>query len=392
MGGTSVGIPNDHHVMLTNPGNLGTINTTAFSSLILVDYLRISDHDVYTDHINAVPRQISFALPFSIAGTVAFSLAKNSDATIKYRQENCMIPSGDPLFPKYYRISFDSEGGMTSWQAGWGRNIGKFVNVGIAYQRSYFLLNSAKLEEFTYSQIIQDSTDTSESIISRITVRDSSHLVLRGNTIRLGFLGTIKGFSVGLAFNYHLKEDLSYNNALYNGISIEPIDRTNAKIVIQPPPSVAMGLSYAPSPKWLLGADVSLDLWNYYSLELDNVPAETRKKIREDIADISTDNTISVSSGFRFIPAPDLLAPKYWETIHYMAGIRYTQLPGKNSSEISGSFGLGLPLSGNGLFNIGCELGKRTHESYPDYRETFVQVIFSLNGGRKWRKIPTGTY
>lgn len=406
MGGTSVGIPNDHHVMLANPANLGTINTTAFSSLLLVDYLRIKDHDLYTDHLNAVPRQISFALPFGIAGTVAFSLSKYTDANVKYRQDKTKVTPGDPLFPKYYRTSYDCQGGTTSWQAGWGRSFGKFINVGLAYQRSYFLLNSTKLEDYIYAQIVYDTTfypDTNiidtiqshESVIREITERDSSHFVFRGNGIRVGLMGTIKDLSIGIAVNYYFKSELSYKNAIYNEINSEPISSSvtsDNKIVMQPPPSVALGLSYAFSPKWLVGADMHLDLWKYYTLEIDTFSAKTQEKIRKDIADIAEDNTITISSGFRFIPAPNLLVPKYWETIHYRGGIRYSQLPGKNSSEISGSLGFGFPLRGNGLLDLGLELGKRTHERYSNYEEQFLQVIIGINGGRKWRKIPTGTY
>lgn len=392
MGGTSVGIPNDHHVMLTNPGNLGTINTTAFSSLLLIDYLRIMDNDLYTDHLNAVPRQISFALPFGIAGTVAFSLLKSTEATIKYRQDQMMVTPGDPLFPKYYRTSYDSQGGTTSWQAGWGRNIGKYINIGLAYQRSYFLMNSTKLEEYTYAEV---DTSGHEEITHEITERDSSHFIFRGNGIRAGLMGTVKGFSIGIAVDYYFESELSYTNAIYNELNSESIDstvETNRKIAMQPPPLVSVGLSYAPSPKWLIAADLHCDLWNYYSLEIDTFSEKTRAKLRKDIADIAEDNTITVSSGFRFIPAPNLLVPKYWETIHYRAGIRYSQLPGKISSELSGSLGFGFPLRGNGLLDLGLEIGQRTHENYSNYEERFLHVIIGINGGRKWRKIPTDTY
>ena len=406
MGGTSAGIPNDHHVMLTNPGNLGTINTTAFSSLLLIDYLRIKDNDLYTDHLNAVPRQISFALPFGIAGTAAFSLSKNTDVTLKYRQGKTRITPGDPLYPKYYRISHDSQGGTTNWQAGWGRAFGKYINVGLAYQRSYFLLNSTKLEDYIYSKIVHDTTflpDTNiidtitsrEEVIREITERDSSHYVFRGNAIRVGLMGTLKDLSIGLAVNYYFKSELSYKNAIYNEVNSEPISSsaaTNAKIVMQPPPSIAMGLSYTISQRWLIGADLHLDMWKYYTLEIDTFSAKTQEMIRKNISDIADDNTITVSSGFSFIPAPNLLVPKYWETIHYRGGIRYSQLPGKKSSEISGSLGFGFPLSGNGLLDLGLEIGKRTHDNYSNYEERFLQVIIGINGGRKWRKIPTGTY
>lgn len=399
MGGVSVGVPNDHHVMLSNPGNLGTINTTAFSALLLVDYLRVKENDLYTDHMHIHPRQISFALPMGAAGTIAFSLSKETNALFKFRDEEAIF-SSDSIINKG-QVSYDWSGGTTSWQAGCGRNVGKFVNIGIAYCRSYLSIEDTELKNFTRSEIT-NVTDSVGNIISNDTVdkdyvivRDSSHLVSRGNGIRVGLMGTIKDLSIGIAVDYFFKGHLSYDNAIYNEVNDEPINNAtlvDTRINFQLPPSVAMGLSYAISPKWLVGADLSLDLWKYYTLEIEKFSSETQEKIREDIADIKKDNTVSVSAGFRFIPAPNLLVPKYWETIHYRGGIRYTQLPGKNSEEISGSMGFGLPLKGNGLLDLGFELGKRTHERYSNYEEIFLQAIIGINGGRKWRKAPEGTY
>lgn len=400
MGGVSIGVTNDHHVMLSNPGNLGTINTTAFSSLLLVDYLRVKENDLYTDHIHIHPRQISFALPMGVAGTIAFSLVKETNTLFKFRDEEVIFKSSSDSILHKGQVSFDWSGGTTSWQAGWGYKIGKFINVGIAYSRTYLSIDGTELKDFTYSEITPDTAsggdityDTSDA--DYIVVRDSSHLVCRGNVIRVGLMGTIKDLSIGIAVDYFFKNHLSYDNALYNEVNEIPISNSvlvDTSIVFQMPPSVAMGLSYAISPKWLVGADLSLDLWKYYTLEIEKFSAETQKKIREDIADIKKDNTVSVSAGFRFIPAPNLLVPKYWETIHYRGGIRYSQLPGKTSSEMSGSMGFGFPLRGNGLLDLGFEIGKRTSENYSNYDETFLHVIIGINGGRKWRKTPEDTY
>ncbi len=400
MGGVSAGIPNDHHVMLSNPANLGTIDITAFSSLWLVDYMRINEGELYTDHISTTPRQLSFALPLGIVGTIAFSLQKTTDATIKYREEkeeisnvNTSTGNINTIKSIFTRISFDREGGTTSWQAGWGKNIGKYINVGFAYQRYYFSTSSTKLSDVSYTNKIitttidsttnqnkKDTTFTEEFI----TERDSSYLSIRGNSLRFGILGTIKNFSVGIAVTYIFKDNLHYFDAIYNGLSSQPIDSAilkNQKYSLQMPHSIATGISYAISPKWLVGADLNIDLWNKYSVEGYEI-----------VKNFNAENTISFSAGFRFIPSPDLLVPKYFETIHYRSGFRYTQLPGKTSSEISGALGLGFPLKGNGLLDIGFELGKRTHDNYSNYNETFLQVSIGLNGGRKWNKTPTSTY
>ncbi len=401
MGGVSVGVPNDHHVMLTNPGNLGTIDITAFSSLWFIDYIRINDNGAYSDHIRTAPRQLSFALPLGLAGTIAFSLAKTTDATIKYRQEELLYSKKNPLSSTFTSISYDREGGTTSWQAGWGRSIGKYVNIGFAYQRYYFSAFTTKLTDVTFqTKAISiakiDTTQIDPNTISivttydtteyeeEITERDSTHLSFGGNGLRFGIMGTIKKFTAGLAVNYYFQDNLKYFSSIYNNSSSLPVDSallSSFTDSLQLPHSIATGLSYEISPKWLVGADLTFDLWQYYYV-----------KGRQILAVVETDNTVSFSAGFRFIPAPNLLAPRYWETIHLRGGIRYSQLPGKTSSEFSGALGFGFPLKGNGLLDLGFELGRRTHEDYSDYNETFLQVSIGLNGGRKWIKTPTSTY
>ncbi len=398
MGGVSVGVPNDHHVMLTNPANLGTIDITAFSSLWLVDYIRINDNGAYSDHVRTAPRQVSFALPLGLAGTIAFSLSKTTDATLKYRQEQLLYNQKNPLSSTFTRVSYDREGGTTSWQAGWGRNIGKYVNIGIAYQRYYFSTFTTKLTDVTFeTKSITSEIDSVTDPLNPITIfdtttneeilteRDSTHVSVGGNGLRFGIMGTLKKFTAGISVNYYFQDILKYFSSTYNGATNDtPVD--SALLVshsdsLQLPHSIAMGLSYEISPKWLVGADLSLDLWKYYFTQGSQI-----------LSVVATDNTASFSAGFRFIPAPNLLAPRYWETIHLRGGIRYSQLPGKTSSELSGALGFGFPLKGNGLLDLGFELGRRTHENYSNYNETFLQISIGLNGGRKWIKTPTSTY
>ncbi len=370
MGGVCVGVPNDHHVMLSNPGNLGTINKVAFSTLLLIDYLRINDYDsdLYTDHIDVRPMQISFALPLKYVGTLAFSLVKNSDAFIKYQQSKVLENK-----ETYSQISFDRTGSLTSWQAGWGHKFGKFINAGVTYQRIYFTTSRTKLTDVIFTE--------GNGIESE---RDSTCLSFRANGFRLGFMGTIQNFTLGIAVNYIFEDNLLYRNAIYNENSSLVIDSSiisKSNSSMQIPPSVAVGASYIISPKWLIGSDITFDLWDNFTPQNNSI-----------FYYFKSDNTVSFSAGVRFIPAPDLLVPKYWEIIHYSAGIQYTQLPGNKSQEIAGSIGFGLPLQGNGLLNIGMEYGKRSCGLYSNYDEKFLHIIIGINGGRKWHRSTHTSY
>lgn len=354
MGGVSVGIPNDHNIMLTNPGNLGAIDNIAFSSLLSIDYLRISDAGSYTDHMSVLPQQVSFALPLGYAGTVAFSISKPSNASFKFRTTE---PFG--------RISVHRNGGFNSWQAGIGHSIGEFVNIGFAYERGYFTVKQNKFTESTDHEMFE---------------QDSSGLSFRGNGIRMGIMGTIKEFAIGIAGNYYFEDNLTYRQGLYTGSETSAYS-TSGSLSMQPPPAISGGVSYSFSPKLLVGADVAVTLWDYYSISQEGI-----------LVDISNDNSVMFALGARFIPAPNLLAPKYWETMHYRAGFRYAQLPGNTSQEFAGTLGVGFPLKGNGLFDFGMEIGNRTSDTFNNYNETFLHFSIGINGGGKWHKTNTNTY
>lgn len=358
MGGVSVGIPNDHHVMLTNPGNLGTIDKMSFSSLIVIEYLRINENKEYTDHLEASPRQISLAFPLSFLGTIAFSLSKDSDAGFRFRSINDHV---DIDSTKIHRM-----GGIGTWQAGWGYAIGKWVNVGIAYERTNLRIQNYRQTLFKEFKQVEDSTS----------------ILFKGNGIRLGIIGTYKDLSIGISGRYIFKDKLRYDSTFKTTVPnyVTSYDSSFTS-EIHPPPSLSIGVGYNISPKWLVGSDVSIDFWKEYYIENQDA-----------LAQIDDKNTISFSLGTRFIPAPKILAPKYWEIIHYRTGFRYTQLPGNKSNETAFSIGFGLPLKGNGLFDLAFDIGRRNTDIVKDYNETFIQIGFGINGGRKWHKSSTTTY
>lgn len=359
MGGVSVGITNDYHTLLSNPGNLGSIDKVAFSSLILLDYMRINDNGNSSDHIDIMPRQLSFALPLGAGGTIAFSLVKETNAIFKYSIE--LSPNN--------KKSIDNTGGITTWQGGWGRKIGKYINAGLVYQRLFLKLNNVSVAEFTKA-------------------KDSTFVLFRGNAIKLGILSTVKNISAGISFRYVFKDSIKYFNGIYNGNTIvDPSLENNSKYSIQLPSDLSLGLSYAFSPKLTVGTDMSFVFWKMYSIGNPDALAKVN----------TTKNTTSICLGANFIPEPNLLNPKFYERMHYRVGFRYTQLPTKlsihKSQEISGSIGCGLPLvAGNGLLDLGIEVGQRTLDKYKDLNETFFLFSIGINGGRKWSKSSTSSY
>jgi len=365
MGGAGAGVINEHNILLSNPANLGAIKKIAFSSLLSFDFLRITDGSHHSNHVAAAPRELSFAFPLGIAGTIAFAVEKETDATIKYQCESAL--DADPASTFYGKLSYHRAGGVTGWRAGWGRNIGKWAYAGFGYERLYFEQNGTKI-----IQLIQFPANTT---------RDSTRISFRGHGLHLGIMVPVDKLVIGLSGRYVLKTDLSYSRGQYRDIGTAILAETDTtdKARIHMPPSATIGLSYEFSTRWLGAADMGIVAWNRYSSG-GVLPA----------SDINY--AMSFGAGVRFIAAPELLAPAYWETIHYRAGIRISQLPRNDASEIALSLGAGLPLKGGGLLDLVISGGRRTDRDFTDYAENFAQFAIGVNGGRKWIRTATDGY
>ncbi|MBN1984240.1 MAG: hypothetical protein JW795_22125, partial [Chitinivibrionales bacterium] len=375
MGGIAVGFPYEHTIMYKNPANLGTIFTTSFSSLLIIDYLRIQEESLYTDHIGFNPQQISFAIPFGSAGTFAFSLNEKSDATVRFQQASVSVPDSDPLHPISMRLMVDKTGGTSGWSLGWGRQIIRPLSIGLAYERLYGNLISTQLKSFAFSDMVSNT----QIIVDSLTTTDSTTATFESDGLTMALLGQLKEISFGLSATYYTERNISVKNTLFNTMSGTTTTAKSSALTtkIQPPPTIAAGVAYQWQSNLLIGADVNIDLWQYY-----------HASGQSGLPSIAKENIVSVMLGGRYISAPQLLLPKYWEILHFRAGVRYAQLPGKTSSETAVSLGIGLPLHGNGLFDIVFEGGRRGLESDKEYHENFLRIGFGINGGKKWRNTP----
>ncbi len=243
MGGAATGTLNDIHVLLANPANLGGIDKTAFSALLAFDFVRISQMSQQSNHVSVAPRQISFAFPLGLAGTVALSLSKETDADVKFQTDSSLIPNSDNL---YGRLSYRSKGGTTGWQFGWGRRIGKWAYVGAAYERMYFELNNTKIVDLTN----YPATST----------RDSTRIHFAGHAIRLGLMVPVAKATIGLAGRYVFEDDLRYSRGQYRLDESVPISGSGSSSIAQVklPPYLVAGASYEFSPRWLAAGDLNI--------------------------------------------------------------------------------------------------------------------------------------
>lgn len=346
MGGAGIGVSNEYLGMADNVANLGTIKSAIFTAHASLDFTNIKESGKQTNHLTVNPHILSFCFPLKKWGSLGFSVTQTSNADSKYLIEN------DTAKVALYR-----KGSSNVWRAGWGYNIMNIAKIGIAYQRFYFNPVTEKLR-------MMSGTFPGEII-------DSTSISFGANSISGGIQVPIKNLTLGMSGQYFFESDARVVKKINNTILNDSLEKNSKKhsYTMRPAPSIGFGLSYQISPEWLCAADFETEIWSKY------IPQ----------TDIDVDNAFGFSIGAQFIPAPNLLTPKYYETMQYRAGFRFNQLPVPTASELGISLGLGLPLrQGSGLIDIFFEYGQRWDSSYKNSKEEFFKIQFGINAGRKW--------
>jgi len=360
LAGTGVAIGNDFFGLSANPANLSVSQRATFSSSISGDIISLRD-TVSDQHYTISLRTLTLSIPVGRVGTFGVTVEPYSSAAVRHRLNEKLNIDG--IFDDSKELAVLSEGGAINWQVGWGYNIKKVLRVGIAYKR--FSFNQ------TIAAITQMSLTTQSGGKYEKHLLDSTRTKFATNGIRGGFQLPIKSLTIGLSGEYYFIDKAKGYHFVYGTRDRDTIENSSRYYYFKPPPSGAVGLSYQFNPQWLVAVDVGMTLWErYYS---ETAPVEELR------------NAWNVSGGIRFIPAPNLLTPKLYEIMQYRAGVRYTQLPGVNGTEIAAVIGTGLPmLSNGGMFDIIFEYCRRWDKRYIDYSENIFSLKLGINGGRKW--------
>ncbi|MBN2188279.1 MAG: hypothetical protein JW699_02405 [Chitinispirillaceae bacterium] len=350
MGGAGTGVRNDFFGMADNVANLGGMNRAVFSASTSFDFTSINEGNASSSLFALTPRLFSFAFHIAPVGTFGFSLDQRTSTRMKF-----VATSVTALYDG--RNITDScglavRGGLKSWQAGWGRALGTWGFAGIACEWLYLSSDNISLY----------STDlgTTEPRY------DSTRLLFRGNAVRGGVLVPVRKWSFGMSGEYVFEGD-----AERTVTSTDSTTGERQEFPLSLPPSLSFGASYAPSPSWTASASTGITLWQSY---------------RSAVAlGGKVDNALSFAAGVQYIPAPNLLVPRYWEIMQYRLGFRFCELPVVTGTEFAFTAGVGLPLlKGGGLIDVIAEYGSRSDSRYGNYAERFLHLYLGINGGRKW--------
>jgi len=373
MGGSGTAVAEEHLGTSLNPANMAIGGRSAYSATVSLDMVNIRDDGKSSTVSGYAPKLLSLILPIGAAGNIGFAMQTRYNANINYYMTTDITTDIDKTEGKYKANTIDLQntGGLTSWQAGWGYRFKNGLSFGLIYERLFFNEEASSTFESVFRYKYENGgTDTyKEASLSRTETTSFS-----SDGIRFGTqIPVHEKVTAGIAAEY------VFSNS--NGKTSQ-LDESEFSLSL--PPSINIGLAYKPDERWLVAADAQSTLWQLYDNEFDELFGDE---------EINIPQTFGVSAGGRFVPAANRLSAKYWEKIHYSAGLRYCQLPLKNSHEYALSAGTGLPIpNGGGLIDIVFELGQRIDRRYSKYSENTVKFMLGINGGRNWFQKDTRNY
>jgi long-subunit fatty acid transport protein len=357
LGRSGVGLQNEFLAMSRNVANIGGLEASVFSTALAYDFVTINSGNKSETNSKFNPQMLSFAFPLKHnLGAIGISLEQKSNFALKFNSTTSTTINNTTYTEL---MGVKRSGGLSNWQIGYAYKIKRIGSIGLSYERVYL---SDKLNRYkTITGLIQSTQKDSISISSQV------------NGIRGGLLVPYKNFTAGLSGEYFFIDDIKIKDTISTLDYPIPTQKSRLKLA----PSIAVGASYQFNPEWFVAADIGLMLWDefydglYSARKLDNAP--------------------SFSFGAQYIPAPNLLAPKFYEIIQYRAGFRFAQMPVKTAKEYAFDLGVGLPIQQKTSYiDINFEIGSRSDSYYKDFSETFFSIQFGLNGSKKWYQA-TGT-
>ncbi len=355
MSGTGTGLRDNFAGFSANPANMAMPNYSSISAVFSMNYFAFRSET--TDYSNSTsPSLLSFIMPLGQLGNAGISIDKRTEGSVSFRSARSLSDGngsgGDSVYTGLVR-----DGGLTSWQGGWGYLFDNGLSIGLSYQHLY--------HEMTTDQIygyISDSRGAHSNVVQ------GSSVGFPAKGISAGVLFPVSNLTVGFTGEYILPSE---GTVTTRDILLDTIVRTKSDISVHLPPSVSFGLSYSFNHQWLAAADLATTLWERYISDFEK-GAEYR-------------TTYCASAGIRYTPVSGQISQRYSETIDYRAGVRFSQMPVEGASERALTLGIGLPVQEkSGLVDIVFEMGRHTNDQFKDYYESFYSIHLGINSLNRW--------
>jgi len=380
MGGAGAGMREPYTLTSLNPGNLGAIKQSVYTLSVNSDRRYIHEGDASATLGSFSPSFIGFAFPMGSAGTLAANFRQSGSNRFSFEDTDTLKHiNNSPIFTGSIDdipmlIKFDNHTALSAWEFWWGIELFRKLSLGLTYQFGQYK------NHFVRSNVLQ-RTNVESGL-------DSIYYNQANSALSGGFLLSLRKLGVGVSATYPFIGDLKSERSVrglsqdQNGyFTVRPNpEHFDSTYRLQLPPSGTVATSWTFNRKLKTALDFSLDLWDAYYW------TDAPRLIYEDG---ELQNALGISTGVEFVPQPNLLSARYFQTVNYSGGLAWRQLPIDGDWEGSVSVGMGLPLGDMGIVDVSVETGIRRSRTESDIKENYVRLNFGMSGGRAWRQART---
>lgn len=367
MGGTAIGMRAQNSINNMNPAAYTAIDSMTF----LFEFGAMGKQSWYATEDQKY-RKFSanleyFALELPIGKYLGFSAGMQPYSYVGYSvNETGTTPFTDTESSVHWTKSFTGKGGISEIYGGLSGKIGKHLAAGINLQ--YLYGNIDNMRQLSFDETEVGYATTTQTIGLRVT-----DINFRYGLQYFTDLNEKERLTAGVIFENKTKLD----GTLVVGTS--GVDTTEMKSgsAFELPMMIGAGLSYEIKKKLTLAADFSYTDWascKYYDFD--------------EAGDMQKANSLVSQTQFavggEFIP--DINAKNYLKRIRYRAGFHYStgyiEMNNYVPDNYGITFGMGLPIRGKSLVNIGAEYGKTG--STEQLREDYLKFTISASFGETW--------
>lgn len=388
MGGASVALRSLTYNGLDNPALWSDMNLTQFSVAAQIEGLETENELGDQARLSSGSLAgLQFGVPL-LSNRLGLTFAFRPFSRVNYLAVRDGFVS-DPDFPSDslgYRVNFEGDGGLQQAQLGLGYRLGPNVSVGASVDALFGTIDYLQRTEFA-------TTSIAETRAAQSTKFSGVSGTLGALVSKTGVLGQEDAFSLGVALS--LPTRLRAKRVQTLGFSLDQDTLgTEASGDVTVPLQVVAGLSYLPSAKWTLAADVRYEPWSQFESDFafgGFDPSAACTQFCNQLRD-----RLRVGGGFQFIPAGENRLRSYFARTAYRLGGYYDRAYfdafGGESAGSSQAIttlaltgGLSLPaVLPTARFDLGFEVGTRGTMESGLVRDLFIKGSATINFGERW--------
>jgi hypothetical protein len=379
MGALGTGLVGPAYLNLANPAAYADQVYTRFAAGLDFEGVRSKDSDDQTSissggTLGAI--QLGFPL---IARKLGFAASISPYTTSGYHAQITGQLESDDLEPgTAYEVNFEGDGGLHEATVGLGYQVSPAFSVGATVNAVWGIVEFGQRTE--YESTTNFLTTTEQRTSTRMS-GFTGGLGVAAKSPRL--TGKSDAFTAGVALTFPISVSATRTNLINQGLVLVDTVGVPVEGDLTLPLRLQAGVSYAPSPKWLLAADGIYEPWGDFESDytlFGYTPGQ------ED----AFNSHFRIGAGMQFLPAGnDIYASKLRRTA-YRLGFFIDQSyarpePDYKLVTYGAAAGFSIPTVIPGTYlDITGQVGMRGEAATNLVQDLLYKFSITLNFGERW--------